>query len=246
MSLLLSGVTRTLCTGTSKGGAGKTTSCFNIAGGLAKRGARVHLLDMDKSDDNNSGALWRWMSHEGAAATGLTCSTPKPDDLTDELERLQETGEYDWILIDVAGAFDQTLITAMTRADLTIMPAIPGSEGDVHDAAKVVRAMAGILRQFKATLRYRVLFTAVPFVISEVEKFSFSEAERLKLNRFNSILHARPVYKEGGFTGVPVHFADQTRQPVAKAIAELDQLIDELESVIAEHEQHQHKQGAVA
>jgi cellulose biosynthesis protein BcsQ len=174
----------------------------------------------------------------------LTYATPKPSELTDELERLQDTGAYDWILIDVAGAFDQTLITAMTRADLTIIPAIPGSEGDVHDAAKVVHAMSGILRPFKATLRYRVLFTAVPFVIAEVEKFSFSEAERLKLNRFNCILHVRPSYKEGGFTGLPVHFADQSRQPVAKAVAELDLLIDELESVIAEHEQHQ--QGAVA
>jgi hypothetical protein len=114
----------------------------------------------------------------------------------------------------------------------------------VHDAAKVVRTMSGILRQFKATLRYRVLFTAVPFVIADVEKYSFSEAERLKLNRFNSILHVRPAFKEGGFTGLPVHFADQSRQPAAKAAAELDLLIDELESVIAEHEQHQH--GAVA
>ena len=244
MSLLLSDATRTLCFGTSKGGAGKTTSCFNVAGGLAKRGGRVHLLDMDKSDDNKSGALSRWMGHEGAASTGLTYSAPKPSELTDELERLQETGAYDWILIDVAGAFDQTLITAMTRADLTIMPAIPGSEGDVHDAAKVVHAMSGILRQFKATLRYRILFTAVPFIVAEVEKFSFSEAERLKLNRFNSLLHVRPAYKEGGFTGLPVHFADQSRPPVAKAVAELDLLIDELESVIAEHEQHQ--QGAVA
>ena len=46
----------------------------------------------------------------------------------------------------------------MTRADLTIMPAIPGSEGDVHDAAKVVHAMSGILRQFKATVRFRKRF----------------------------------------------------------------------------------------
>jgi len=58
------------------------------------------------------------------------------------------------------------------------------------------------------------------------------EVERLQLQRFNAVLHDRPMYRESGFTGSPVHFANASREPVAKACAELDGFLDEIEQVL--------------
>jgi chromosome partitioning protein len=230
--------TTIITVGSPKGGAGKTTTCFNVAGGLAKRGGRVHLIDLDRSDSNKSGALSRWMSLDGAAATGLTSATPSPDKLSEYLDDLRTSGAYDWVLIDVAGAYEQSLMTAMNDADFTIVPVMVGSEGDAHDAAKIIRTMSGLFRKHKASFNYRVLLTRVPFIMGAPDKHVVAEVERMQLQRFAAVLHDRPVYRESGFTGSPAHFADASREAVAKACAELDGLLDEVEQVLSVGAEH--------
>jgi chromosome partitioning protein len=229
---------RIITVGTPKGGAGKTTTCFNVAGGLAKRGGRVHLIDLDRSDSNTSGALSRWMTLDGASATGMTSATPSAEKLSEYLEDARGSGAYDWILIDVAGSLEQSLMTAMNDADLTIVPVMVGSEGDAHDAAKIIRAMSGLFRKHKAIFNYRVLLTRVPYIFGAPDKHVVAEVERLQLHRFASMMHDRPVYRESGFTGSPVHFADARREPISKACAELDSLLDEIENALGVRARH--------
>ena len=223
---------RVLTVGTPKGGAGKTTSCFNIAGGLAKRGGRVHLIDLDRSDSNISGQLSRWRTYDGAKATGMTCATPSADSLAEYLDTVRASGAYDWILIDVAGKLEQSLMTAMNDAELTIVPVMVGDEGSAHEAAKIIRTMCAMFKKHGAVFSYRVLFTRCPFILSAPDKHVISEVERMQLRRFASVLHDRPVYREGGFTGFPVHYVDASREAATKAATELDSLLDEIEDAL--------------
>ncbi len=57
-------------------------------------------------------------------------------------------------------------------------------------------------------------------------------AERLKLPAFESAIQQRAAYMEIGLSGLPPHFAEQGRATVAKAVAEIDALVDEIGTLV--------------
>ena len=131
-----------------KGGVAKTSSCHSVGAGLAQRGYKVLLIDMDAQGSlssivraNRQGAttlevLLRRATaaqaiqsvgvfdiiagSEGLAAEGILTATGKEYRLREALQSLQRG--YDYVLLDCPPSLGITTINALTAADSCIVP----------------------------------------------------------------------------------------------------------------------------
>ena len=105
-----------------KGGPGKTTLTMHLAGELARRGARVLVVDADPQ-----GTATRW-------AAAAPDETPFPAaivgfgraDATLHRELRKYLGAFDWIVVDCPPSADSPLSqSALLVSDLALIPVIP-------------------------------------------------------------------------------------------------------------------------
>ena len=110
-----------------KGGAGKTTVAAHLAVGLAERGLRVAVVDIDPQ-----GTLSHWYNLReerlGVGETGLTFRTVSGWRVGSEILRLKEA--HDVILVDSPPHTETEARTAIRSADLVVVPVQP-SPADV-------------------------------------------------------------------------------------------------------------------
>jgi chromosome partitioning protein len=210
----------------SKGGVGKSTSCVALAGAYARAGQRVHIIDLD----GNKTAT-RWLGDDALRPANITISAPDPQLLTEHLQECARHFAPDMILIDIAGAYEQALTIAIARAHLTIIPAST-TEADIFEAARVARHIQSIFAAFGKIPLYRVLATRVAPLVTHAQAHGFKQITRLKLPLMKSLIAARAAYEEIGLSGLPPHYADPGRPTTAKAIAELDQLRSEIDTLL--------------
>jgi chromosome partitioning protein len=210
----------------SKGGVGKSTSCVALAGAYAKAGQRVHLIDLDGNKTAS-----RWLGDDALRPANISISTPDPQLLTEHLQEAARLFAPDMILIDIAGAFEQALTVAIARAHLTIIPAST-TEADIFEAARVARHIQTIFAAFGKIPLYRVLATRVAPLVTHAQAHGFKQMARLKLPLMKSLIAARAAYEEIGLSGLPPHYADPGRPTTAKAIAELDLLRAEIDTLL--------------
>ncbi len=209
----------------SKGGVGKSTTTAALAGALAFAGARVHIVDLDSNH-----TVWRWLG-DGRSSPRLTVSAADPQDLTEHLSAMTAKHKPDITIIDIAGSYERALTVAIARAHLTIIPAAP-SEADIFEAARVARHIRSVFQAFGREPLYRLLLTRVQPLASHAQLYACAEIERLKLPAFTTAIHHRAAYMEIGLSGLAPHFSDRKRAPVAKAVAELDALVAEIDAIV--------------
>jgi chromosome partitioning protein len=209
----------------SKGGVGKSTTTAALAGAFAHKGLAVHIVDLDSNH-----TVSRWLG-DGSATPRLSVSVADPQDLTDHLGAIEQTHKPGVILIDIAGTYERALTVAVARAHLTIIPAAP-SEADLFEAARVARHIRSVFQAFGREPLFRLLLTRVQPLASHAQIHACAEIERLKLPTFEAVIQQRAAYMEIGLSGLPPHFAEQGRATVAKAVAEIDALADEIGSLV--------------
>ncbi|MEM7620021.1 MAG: ParA family protein [Pseudomonadota bacterium] len=214
---------------TSKGGASKSTTIGSIAGAFAKRGASVHVIDADPKL-----AVSEWMVAQDPKVENITSVAVKPDDFSDYLDD-QDFSVYDYVLIDVAGYNDKTLMLAMARSNLILVPLQPAAT-DLRHALETVKAAKTLYKNFGKSPLYRLVLSNIDHLAMQEQIFIFKEIMRLKLDRFNTPLTHRKPYKTMQLTGYPPHFQEQTLS-VSKAVAEVDMLIAEIDKLIGNHDQ---------
>jgi chromosome partitioning protein len=210
----------------SKGGVGKSTTAASLAGALAFAGRRVHIIDLD-----NNHTVSRWLGHSASPFPRLTVSAADPQDLTEHLGHVAEAHRPDVTLIDIAGTYERALTVAIARAHLTIIPAAP-SEADLFEAARVARHIRSVFQAFGREPLYRLLLTRVQPLASHAQVHACNEIVRLKLPVLKTAIAHRAAYMEIGLSGIAPHFADRKRPTVEKAVAELDALVDEIETLV--------------
>ena len=113
-----------------KGGSGKSTTCVVLGTTLASQGATVRIIDADPQR-----TLARW--GEGESAFSDIVVTPSAnEDLTVLIDDLQS--KYQFVLIDVQGTANQEMVSAMSRADLVLIP----MQAKTADAEVATRAIS--------------------------------------------------------------------------------------------------------
>lgn len=215
----------------SKGGVGKSTTTAALAGALAHRGLVVHIVDLDSNH-----TVSRWLG-DGSATPRLSVSVADPQDLTEHLSAVERAHKPDVTLIDIAGTYERALTVAVARAHLTIIPAAP-SEADLFEAARVARHIRSVFQAFGREPLFRLLLTRVQPLASHAQVHACAEIERLKLPAFASVIQQRAAYVEIGLSGLPPHFAEQSRPTVVKAVAEIDALVAEIGALVGGFDAH--------
>lgn len=116
-----------------KGGSGKTTLAFNLAGYIASTGRNVALVDMDRQ-----GSSRRWLDNRDADHPRIHgISLPDADRQGDRTVDIPE--DIDVAIIDApAGVAGTELIDYTCGAHAVVLPVLP-SDLDIHAAARLVK-----------------------------------------------------------------------------------------------------------
>ena len=205
-----------------KGGVGKSTSCACLAGALAARGHRVHILDLDQNR-----TLDQWARQFPQRSRGIEVEPVADDGLIDRIKTLYSGGAGGFILIDVAGALHTTTIAAATLAHLTISPA-KLSAPDIIEAVKLNHEMQRLGERLGKPINHRLLLNEVSPLSPTYQRAALHDAERAGLKPFETMLRIRAPFAEMFLTGEPPHFADPSRDTVQNAVKQLDALADEV------------------
>ncbi len=120
-----------------KGGSGKTTLAFNLAGYLASTGRRVAMVDMDRQ-----GSSTHWLrnrSAEQAPIHGIAASYNGGD--AREEQRVAVPDDIEYLVVDApAGLPGESLIDFTCGAHAIIVPVLP-SDLDIHAATKLISSL---------------------------------------------------------------------------------------------------------
>ena len=204
----------------SKGGVGKSTCCAGIAAQLAKDGDRVLVLDLDP---NQTVARWGQKAGHG----GLVIEAVSSDVFTATFRKATASGRFDHVLLDVAGSREATLLKAMARSELVIIPA-QASEPDLREALVIVDDINDVIEAGATKLQYRLLLTKLFPLPTRVATFAHREIGRHRLERFKTGLVERSAYREMFLTGK----APADAAPNGKAAREINDLIKEIRSIV--------------
>jgi chromosome partitioning protein len=205
----------------SKGGVGKSTSCAAIGARLAQRGEQVLIIDLDQNR-----TLERW--ERKANIPGLTVKAIDRDDFTNVFRETAVGGDIDHILIDLAGAREATVLKAIARSELVVIPA-QASEPDLREALVIISDIRDVAEEKGAPIPYRVLLTKMHPFRTRVTEFVYTELARHGLPTFRTVMIERAAYKEMFLTGVPPAATD-----TAGAGAEIAALTAEIEEILRE------------
>jgi chromosome partitioning protein len=145
-------VTRIIAIANHKGGAAKTTTAVNLAAGLAKRGRRVMLLDMDPQGNASSWlggtgdtSVFSVLTESRTVDSQLTKSTVEGLSLVPASQRLAgaerllanelaaettlkrrledtDLSRWDYVIIDTPPALNLLTINALTAANEVLIP----------------------------------------------------------------------------------------------------------------------------
>lgn len=204
-----------------KGGAGKSTTCAALSGALTRRGAPVHVVDLDPSR-----TLHRWFNRFHPDLPNFKVEAVHEADFMSHIRSIY-ANHRGFILVDVAGALDKAMIKAATLAHLTISPA-KLSEPDIVEAIKLHRELDDLAQSIGKPIPHRLLVNEVSPLLPTYQRAALADIERSGLERFQTLVTERAAYAEIFLTGLPPHYADQTREPVRKAVLELDMFAREI------------------
>ena len=187
----------TITIGTSKGGAGKTTTTTNLAAALATAGFSVIIVDADSQPHSS-----RWGSRraEGRHLAKL------PHDITSVvkfgkigLDILDLADKYDFVLIDVGGREGTELRQALAVSDMHILPMRP-SDYDTWTISDLQEMIFGLSRN-GVNVDSRILINAAPSnpLMKEADQFreyltsTFDGIKIMDTVLRDRVLYRRPV-----------------------------------------------------
>lgn len=142
----------------TKGGAGKTTAALILASELARGGNRVTVLDADPQ---------RWIStwHE------ISGRVPNIDVISEitmasiQGHIIENRRTTDYFIIDLAGARNSLLATAIGLSDHVLIP-IQGCSMDAKGGAQVLELLAQLEKQVGVRIDHSVVLTRVSSMVT--------------------------------------------------------------------------------
>lgn len=164
-----------------KGGVGKSTSCAALAGALVKRGAPVHVIDLDRTR-----TLHRWYNRFKPDMPGFRVETVDESEFMAHIRSVYPTHRW-FILIDVASAFAKAMVQAATLAHLTISPT-KLSEPDIVEATKLNRELRDLSATIGKPIPHRLLINEVSTLFPTYQRAALADIARCGVERFEAIV----------------------------------------------------------
>jgi len=140
-----------------KGGAGKTTLAFNLAGYLAATGRKVALIDMDQQ-----GSSSHWLSRrptEFPPIHGVSASSAKPGAHTNLSITLPP--DIDFAVVDAPAGVSRDELADFTVGSHAIIVPIMPSELDIHAASRLIADLLLAARVSRENRRLGVIANRV-------------------------------------------------------------------------------------
>ena len=188
---------------------------------MAQRGEQTLIIDLDQNR-----TLERW--GRKAKVSGLTVKAIERDNFTSVFRETVASSEFDHILIDLAGMREATVLKAIARSDLVVIPA-QASEPDLREALVVVSDVRDVGEEKGISIPYRLLLTKMPSLRTRVTDFAYQEMARHGLPLFRTVMVERVAYKEMFLTGSP-----PAPSETGGAGAEIAALATEMEAIVKE------------
>lgn len=176
-----------------KGGAGKTTSMLNLGLQLAKKGARVALLD---ADPNNP--LKDWATGGHCPENLLIIPDVNENNIADKIREAAE--QVPFVLVDLEGTAAKIVVYALQQSDYVIIP-MRGSHLDAKEAGKAIKLVRdqelAVQRHAKDyRLPYAILFTCTPSAYETRNTTGLrTDLENLGIPMFETEMKERDAFK---------------------------------------------------
>lgn len=142
----------------AKGGAGKTTAALILATELASQGHRVTILDADPQ---------RWISHwheiSGPQKNIAVISEVTTASLQCHIR--ENRGTTDYFVIDLAGARDALVATAIGLSDHVMIP-VQGCAMDARGAAQILELLKQLDERAGIRIAHSVVLTRVSSLVT--------------------------------------------------------------------------------
>lgn len=146
----------------TKGGSGKSTSSLILGTALARKGATVRIIDADIQ-----GTVDSWSKGQ-SKYRDIVVKYEAETDLTDLIDTL--AAQYQFIIIDVQGSANQELASAMSRADLVLLP-MRAKKADAEVVPKLIALVRKQEKMFRRRIVHGILFMATsPRIVTREEK----------------------------------------------------------------------------
>ena len=142
----------------AKGGAGKTTAALILATELASQGYRVTILDADPQ---------RWISHwhevTGRQRNIDVISEVSMASLQGHIRENRDTTDY--FVIDLAGARDALVATAIGLSDHVMIP-VQGCAMDARGAAQILDLLGQLAEKAGIRIAHSVVLTRMNALVT--------------------------------------------------------------------------------
>ena len=201
-----------------KGGAGKSTLTMQLAGGLARSGRRVAIIDLDPQE-----TAMRW-AHAAPESMPFPARVMRLDAEPGQLHQIikQAGREADLILLDCPPSIEHpSTLAALQEADVALVPVVP-SPADLWSTKGVERLILQVQASRKglkaALVPNRVLRTNLAWDVLEVMR-DFS------LPVLGASLSQRNAFAQSAVIGGTVY---QLGRAGAEAAREVDKLVVEV------------------